>query len=548
MLYNLTPHLRLAVTGRTLSSLVEQLGSGAATTIHYSPSKLDISQNPDAVIAEASTLSPDDWLLLEQFTNAGGSVLIVNFGKELVSLPDWFGIDASPVEPFAELRVLFTQRGHPAGVRIKDAFYATLQRHEVTPHNDNVEVILYADWRYTHIPVWTTTPHGQGQASFTWLADFNRDDTYRLYNRILRASIGKLNQDTLGIGLLGYSPAVGQLHGQGAMLTDNLELRGICDLNPDRLNEASQIFSDVSLFDEAAKLAADPNIDLIIVTTPPNSHAKLSIQMLEAGKHVICEKPLAFTRAQVDEMTQTAAKHDRLIACHQNRRWDVDYLAVKQAVRQSLIGDVFYMETFVGSYNHPCGFWHSEERVSGGTTYDWGAHYLDWMLDIIQEPVTQITCTRQNRVWHDITNADQERIQVRFQDGKEADFTHSDIAAIPKPKWYLLGTEGAIVGYWQYHTAYQLDSVLYFNQEDIPTTELPPELVAKRRTPSGTMEEQKLTVPEREDYGFHKNLANHLLMGEPLTVPVEHTARVVSVLEAAAKSAQNDGKPEVLHV
>ena len=206
------------------------------------------------------------------------------------------------------------------------------------------------------------------------------------------------------------------------------------------------------------------------------------------------------------------------------------------------------METFVGSFNHPCGYWHSHDVVSGGTTYDWGAHYLDWMLSLLPDTITGVIGTRQNRVWHDVTNADQERIQLRFANGQEAEFTHSDIAAARKPKWYLLGTAGAIIGHWRDITSYQPDALRYFEQHDIPTTEMPPDLWLHRRTDAGHVEEQRMVLPERLQHGFHRNLADHLLTGEPIVVPACHSARVVAVLEAAARSAEQGGTLEQMEI
>ncbi len=68
-------------------------------------------------------------------------------------------------------------------------------------------------------------------------------------------------------------------------------------------------------------------------------------------------------------MVEMAKKQRVHLSCHQNRRWDVDYLAIKQALAHGLIGDLFYMETFVGSFAHPCGYWHSHDAIPVGTTY-----------------------------------------------------------------------------------------------------------------------------------------------------------------------------------
>ena len=130
--------------------------------------------------------------------------------------------------------------------------------------------------------------------------------------------------------------------------------------------------------------------------------------------------------------------------------------------------------------------------ISGGASFDWGGHYLDWIVSLIPERVKEVMCLRHKRVWHDVTNADQERILVRFAAGQEAEFMHSDIAAVRKPKWYLLGTGGAIIGIWRDISVYELDPVLYFHEHDIPATEMTPDLTLhlRERTGAGQPEDR----------------------------------------------------------
>jgi predicted dehydrogenase len=287
-------------------------------------------------------------------------------------------------------------------------------------------------------------------------------------------------------------------------------------------------------------------VDLVIVATAPNTHAKLALQLMAEGKHVVCEKPLALSRKETDAMVDMSVRQGVHLSCHQNRRWDVDYLAIKQALAEGLLGDLFYMETFVGGFSHPCGYWHSHDTISGGTSYDWGGHYLDWIVSLIPERAKAVSGTRHKRVWHDITNADQERIHILFAGGQEAVFIHSDIAAVRKPKWYLLGTRGALVSQWRDVTEYEIDPLLYFHQHDIPATEMSPDLTVYQRHPSGKVVPQKLAMPKREHYLFHRNLADHLLTGEPITAPLGDSAKVVALLEAAARSASNGCSEELL--
>jgi predicted dehydrogenase len=295
-------------------------------------------------------------------------------------------------------------------------------------------------------------------------------------------------------------------------------------------------------------MVEDPDVNLVIIATPPNSHADLCLQMMAGGKHVICEKPLALNRRETDAMVQMADARSVHLSCHQNRRWDPDFVAIKQALGEGLIGNLFYLESFVGGYHHPCGYWHSDARVSGGTSYDWGAHYLDWMVALMPHEIEGVMGTRHKRVWHDVTNADQERIQIRFSGGQEAEFIHSDIAAARKPKWYLLGNEGAIVGDWRDVTSYEIDPVLYFRRHDVPATEMVPDLTIHRRHQDGNIIRIKPSIPERDAYPFHANLVDHLLWGEPLGAPLSDSVKVVAILEAAARSMKNGGTWEALDV
>ncbi|MCX5904760.1 MAG: Gfo/Idh/MocA family oxidoreductase [Proteobacteria bacterium] len=485
---------------------------------------------------------------LEQFVSAGGGLLHLA-GSNAKPLPAFLGAQPGPAGPAAELRVLFENRNHPLAARLPDAIYVSSSHVPLKIADDDVETILYADWHYTHTPVLTRRRIDSGHAACTTIQAFGNPLFQQILYRLLFDLSGmNLFNKTLGVGILGYAPSVGRLHGQGIGATPGLILRAAGDLNPERLHEATKDFPGIHCYESADKLLHDPEVDLVIIATAPNTHARLCLQMMAAGKHVVCEKPLALNSIETAAMVEMADMKQVHLSCHQNRRFDADYLAIKQALAEGLIGELFYMETFVGSYNHPCGYWHSHAGISGGATYDWGGHYLDWIVSLIPKKITHVIGTRHKRVWHDVTNADQERIQLRFAGGQEAEFMHSDIAAVRKPKWYLLGTEGAIIGAWREVTVNELDPVLYYHEQAIPPTEMTPALVLQRRHCSGEIVSQKLAIPKRQDYQFHRNLADHLLFGEPLAAPLADSVRVVAILAAAARSAAQGGTMESLDV
>ena len=534
--------------GRTdgIRSLISYLNVIAHLKVEMVPQLPDDLSAWDVVVTSIQSIDPGATDRLSAFVQSGGGWLhFVSPGTS--DLPQLFGATLEPAGPRCELRVLFHDADHLLGNRLPDAVYTTDCHHALVPAVEEAEPVLYVDWHFQHSTVLIQRKWGQGALACSSLLNFDHDVLCQLFYRLLRQLAGvPYTNGPVGVGILGYAPSVGAAHGTGVTQTSGLKLIAACDLSPERLVQARLDFAEIKTISSADALGDDADVDLVIIATPPNTHARLAIQMMKTGKHVACEKPLALTVAEAASMADAAHRYGVHLSCHQNRRWDVDYRAILQVLNEDGIGDPFYMEMFVGGYSHPCGYWHSDAAVSGGTTYDWGAHYLDWMVGLFGGDIASVVGTRHKRVWQDVTNADQERIQVRFKDGREADFIHSDIAAARKPKWYVLGTRGAIVGHWRDVAEYTIDPLHYFHRHDIPATEMPPDLTVYRRNRTGDITEIKPALPQRQLFGFHRNLADHLITGEPLMAPLEDSMRVVAVLEAAARSMANQGSVEAL--
>ncbi|MBC8162311.1 MAG: Gfo/Idh/MocA family oxidoreductase [Roseiflexaceae bacterium] len=416
------------------------------------------------------------------------------------------------------------------------------------PLDDLSQPMLVASWQGQRLPLALMRSVGDGRAACLSLNHFDEPLVAQIVYRLLRELARREEPAALGVAVLGYGPsdAVGYRHGLAIEAVPGLAFRAACDLSEQRLEQATHDFPTLRTTTRRQDLIDAADIDIVIIATPPNLHAALAIELLQAGKHVVCEKPLCLNPAEVDAMRAAAAASGRLLTTHQNRRWDADFLAIQAALRSGLIGEAFHLESFVGGFFHPCDYWHSHAPISGGALYDWGAHYVDSILQLLPGPIASVTSVAHKRVWHDVTNADQERVQIRFADGREAEFIYSEIAAIRKPKWYVVGTEGAIVGHWNDIRLREPHRTAFYTEQEVPVTEAPPLLTLCRRTPSGALVEQQLPQVEVRAHPFHRNLADHLLTGEPLAVPFEQSARVVAVLAAAARSAAHGGSIEVV--
>jgi predicted dehydrogenase len=396
-------------------------------------------------------------------------------------------------------------------------------------------VLLRSSWQFTDQVVAYERAHGQGRFVYLGLGHggdaFASPDVQKLVHRAALFLAGVSPAPPVAAGLLGYG-AIARSHASSIASTAGLTARAVADISPERRELAARELG-VATYESLDAMLRDPEIGLVVVGTPPSHHSDPVVASLRAGKHVVCEKPFAITTRDVDRMVDAAANANRVLTVYQSRRWDPDFIALRDTVRSGRVGDLFYMESFIGGFSHPCDYWHSHEPVSGGMIYDWGSHYFDWVLQLFQGTVTSVSAVAHKRVWHDVTNSDQVRVDLTFDGGRQATFMQSDIAAALKPKWYVLGTAGAVVGSWR-------------PDSDPPAEQ--PAIVTVSRPSSGGVDVETLALASRDDGGFYRNLADHMAWDEPLAVLPEESRRVVAVMEAATESIARGGARLEVHI
>ncbi len=315
--------------------------------------------------------------------------------------------------------------------------------------------------------------------------------------------------------VIGYGGSfnMGRLHGSWMNQTPGLQLVAVCDLDPRRVEQAKVDFPGIRTYTQVEELLADPEVDLVTIITPHNTHAPLALQALEAGKHVITEKPMCLTVEEATAMIETARRQGKMVTVFHNRRWDGRAVALRQAIRQGLLGEVFHIEVFMGGYHHPGTWWRANKAISGGALYDWGAHYIDWVLQAVEGRIRSVRGFVQKRVWHDVTNEDHVDSLIHFENGCLVHLQQSSIAFASKPWFRVLGTKGALVDAG--------DGFTYHTEKD------------------GIKVQGKIPFPkDAAQEHFYPNIARHLLAGEPLAITPESARRVIAVIETTERSAQ----------
>jgi len=316
---------------------------------------------------------------------------------------------------------------------------------------------------------------------------------------------------TVRSAVVGYG--MGKLHARHMHDDPRFELKAVCDLDPARTAQAKADFPEIDTLGSMSKLLGRDDIDLVTIATPHNVHCKHVVAALRAGKHTIVEKPLCISTREADRMIDAAAKAERMFTCYQNRRLDGDFMTIRQTIRDGLIGEVFQIDVFGGSYHKPHDNWRSNQKICGGALYDWGAHFVDWVLGLVPAKIVNVTGFTHKLVWDFVTLEDQARAIVRFANGCVADITNSRIDMVGRERWRVLGTRGGIT--------------------------LGPNNTLKVRTRVGDYNAE-MSVPCQKSRwpDYYGNIADHLLRRKPLLVKPEEGRRVIGVIEAIARSSK----------
>ena len=327
------------------------------------------------------------------------------------------------------------------------------------------------------------------------------------------------------VGLLAYG-AIGDEHNQAVLTTPGLTTVAVCDQKAERITAALKTSPEAKVFTDADEMLESKLLDLVIISTPPNTHAAWARKALSLGINVILEKPMALDVTQCDELMAQARQAGLLLVVYQNRRYDSDFLTIQKALADGVIGEVFHYEAFVGGYGKPCSFWHSDKLISGGAIFDWGSHFIDQIMTLLPYPIDHISGLNQKRHWHHISNADHAQVVITYKDGKQAVFINSDLAAARKAKFHLLGTMGSLTGNWDQqagNTPADLPAIITLTKSDGESVILP----AIKAAPNA----------------FHQSVADFLLSNTAMPITTEQSRDVVAIMQAAEASALINARP-----
>ena len=263
---------------------------------------------------------------------------------------------------------------------------------------------------------------------------------------------------------------------------------------------------------------------------------EIVLRALEAGKNVLCEKPVALSLSDLDLMIAAANKSGKIFSVHQNRRFDVDFLGIKRIVEENMIGTPLRIESRIhGSRGIPSD-WRGLKAQGGGMILDWGVHLIDQGLQLFREPIKTIHCTVTNYTNKEVD--DGFYLTITFESGAEMYIEVGTLNFIPMPRFYMKAKEGtAIITDWK-ECAKVVKCKHWHESEVVPVQTAAGLTKTMAPRDSITVEEFTVDRPASDVHDYYRNFCAAIDGKATQLVTHEQMRLVMRVMELAFLSAE----------
>ncbi|MFO7870432.1 MAG: Gfo/Idh/MocA family oxidoreductase [Kiritimatiellia bacterium] len=329
---------------------------------------------------------------------------------------------------------------------------------------------------------------------------------------------------------VGYGAGRITRHHFHQMKEAGMTVSAIADLSEERRRAAREDFPGIAACASLEELL-DSDVNLIAVNTPHKTHSEIALKCLAAGKHVCCEKPMALTTEECEEMIDEARSRDLMLTVYHNRHWDGGIMKALSVIRdEKRLGEVVRVEARMGKQKAPGEAWRSSRSISGGILYDWGVHLTEYALQLLDDEMTQVFGWSRSGHWNkegpwkDDTVEDEAMAVVRFRKGGIYSLRMTNIDCDPEPfVMKVMCTEGTVS--FSPHQSYRV--------------------VSSRGNETLVTEGKN---PPAQWQKFYDNVAAYLTGREDLIITPEYATRPIHVLDLAGKSAREGKSLPVKHV
>ncbi|MBC8054616.1 MAG: Gfo/Idh/MocA family oxidoreductase [Sphingobacteriaceae bacterium] len=249
-------------------------------------------------------------------------------------------------------------------------------------------------------------------------------------------------KDQIVSGILSYGMSGRLFHAPFVDTHQGFDFYAVTERNE---KKASGRYPHLISYNSVDELLNDPKIELVIINTPNNTHYEYSKKALEAGKHILVEKPFASTTAEAKEIFDLAKRVNRTVMVYHNRRWDTDFQSVKTAIDSGKLGKLIEVHFRFDRYRREISKKAFKENPlpASGLSFDLGPHLLDQVISLFGKPlkwVKTLGTFRPESLVDDYIN-----LHLIYPEGLNVFLTASLLTANPLPAFVLHGTQGSFI-------------------------------------------------------------------------------------------------------
>ena len=345
------------------------------------------------------------------------------------------------------------------------------------------------------------------------------------------------NMRTIQVGVIGWGLGGRIFHAPMIRAVPGLQLAAIVERSGDSARAA---YPGVRVVRSVGELLAIDSIELVVVTTPNTTHLDLARQCLQAGRHVVVDKPFAPTSAEAAEMVRVAEECGRLITVYQNRRWDGDFQTVRRIVNDGSLGRLVLFESHMERYRPElkADAWRELPTPGSGLWFDLGPHMLDQVFVLFGPPefmTAELRAEREGAVVDDAFDVvlHYPRLRVLLRSNL--------LTCVPGPRFRLNGVQGSFV---KWGSDPQEDALKGGGTLDQPNWGQEP---SENWGTLSIAEGEKITetrIPTATgDYSrYYQNVYDAIVSGAPLDVSPQHSLDIMHALELGMESSRRGCK------
>ena len=332
----------------------------------------------------------------------------------------------------------------------------------------------------------------------------------------------------INIVIIGYG-GMGSYHQKELMPHELVNVIGVYDIAQKAQDKARE--AGLTVYDSLEQVLKDASVEAVLIATPNDVHKALSIAALRAGKQVICEKPVAMNVGELDDILAVAAETGNTFMLHQNRRWDPDFLVIRELYQNGQIGDLFQIESRVQGANGIPGDWREQAEHGGGMLLDWGVHLIDQILWLIDNPVKSMAADFSYVLGQEVD--DGVILYLTFENGIRSLIEVGTTNYSQLPRWYVKGLNGAAkIDDWDLSG----EIVVATNQADLVAPAPIKAGVGLTKTMAPPSEEatKKVAITEvlPEFPSFYQNFYDVLRNGAAPIVKNDEVRKVLSLIDS----------------